>query len=276
MCDDWFWWVFISFVTVQYPVIVCNPHPQSLYFHQSRFDEYYIRKKKEKSTNCSKDCLRLNISQIIQIKHSDLIETMIIHNETINLGLCGSEHKYVSLIVKILYRVPLFILNANKTPVFSCLLLIIVRGAQLSPAPLMTLFPHNAIDLFCQGHSSRTIMYISESAILSESSLLIWSLRWKWGKTELLPGEQPTKWLSIWLIVVIKVMKKDSAPYCSAALFHLSQLCQHAHKFLSLETLPSWYCSAFCQLLTELMHYHWNSSGTFKAFVSPSTCLWSA
>lgn len=121
-------------------------------------------------------------------------------------------------------------------------------------------------------------MYISKSTILSSgSSLLIWSLRWKRGATPRWAAKQNGFHFS-WLLSS-SVWKGTLLHITMLLLFRLSQLCQVVEFCLVRKaTIPSWYYSAFRQLLAELMHccFHsvnWNSSRTFKSFVSLSTCL---
>lgn len=124
----------------------------------------------------------------------------------------------------------------TKRRCFLRLCLIIIRGAHLSSAPLLTLFSQHHWSALSRPHWQNCHVHIQN--LLSchqERGLLIWSQRWKpvqgektKQKTERLPGEQPAKWNSIKMIVVIKAMKRDSAPYYSV-VFVLSPSTMSSH-----------------------------------------------
>lgn len=148
----------------------------------------------------------------------------------------------------------------------SCLRLIIIRGAQLSAAPLLTLFSQHYWSVLSRPHKQNRHVHIQKHYLVIRKQFLGLITEW-------LSGESRKNRFQLSWLLSSKVWK--GTPYYNVAFVPSAS-------FLSClegdNTQPSWYCLALRQMLTELMHcrFHsanWNSSRTFESFVSPSTCL---
>lgn len=155
-------------------------------------------------------------------------------------------------------------LHTKYTRCLFCLCLIIIRGAQLSSAPPLTLFSQHYWSVLSRLHLQNSHVHIQIHYLVIRTQSLDMIPEMKVRKNRVTP-----RWAGNGIDFNLadcchQGMKRDSAPCYTVAFVCLSQLCKVAEFCLGWkETVLSRYCSAFHQLLIYLMlsffhHVNWN------------------
>lgn len=161
----------------------------------------------------------------------------------------------------------------TKRRCFFCLCLSIIRGAQLSSAPLLTLFSEHYWSVLSRlyRHNCHVHVQIHYPVIRKPSLDLIPEMKERKKQSDSQVSRKQNGFQFSWLLSS-RVWKGTLLHITMLLLFRVSQLCQVAEFCLvRKETTLNWYCSAFRQLLAELMRCrfrsaNWNSSRTSRVF----------
>lgn len=142
----------------------------------------------------------------------------------------------------------------TKRRCFFCCRLIIIRGAQLLSAPLLTLFSQHYWSVLSRPRWNHRHVHIQIHYPVIRKAVSWFDWDESEGKqSDFLASGRQNGFQFSWLLLS-RVWKGTPLRVTVLLLFGLSQLCQEAEFCLVWkETILSRYCSAFHQLLTELM-----------------------